>query len=236
MRSNRQTARRPTSRPLPRPGSSATQHRPNPGHRSSPPRRVAQHVLAFHRPGISGHRHHRYAGQQTGHHTDDGVERGRGPQRDGRHACELSGNGARSSSQLRPADRLARRRSAPRRDHRTGRRAMAGDGSRFTHSNDHFGIRVRSGKLSAMFDNPWDPRTRTDLTANERVALHFMSDCMHGDDLSLVDRYVAEGYIQHTPGIGQGREACATTCTRSRGSGRGGASGGRSNCSPAATS
>jgi predicted SnoaL-like aldol condensation-catalyzing enzyme len=57
-----------------------------------------------------------------------------------------------------------------------------------------------------MFDNPWDPRLRTDLTDNERVALHFMSDCMHGDDLSLVDRYVAEGYIQHTPGIGQGRE------------------------------
>ena len=57
-----------------------------------------------------------------------------------------------------------------------------------------------------MFDNPWDPRQRNDLTANENVLLHFMSDCMHGDDLSLVDRYVATGYIQHTPGIGQGRE------------------------------
>ena len=57
-----------------------------------------------------------------------------------------------------------------------------------------------------MFDNPWDPRQRTDLTENERVVLHFMGDCMHGDDPSLVDRYVAEGYIQHTPGIGQGRE------------------------------
>ncbi len=57
-----------------------------------------------------------------------------------------------------------------------------------------------------MFDNPWDPRLRSDLTANEKAVLHFMSDCMHGDDLSLVDRYVADGYIQHTPGIGQGRE------------------------------
>ncbi|MEY2580386.1 MAG: hypothetical protein QOE09_235 [Ilumatobacteraceae bacterium] len=57
-----------------------------------------------------------------------------------------------------------------------------------------------------MFDNPWDPRQRNDLSENERVVLHFMSDCMHGDDLSLVDRYVAEDYIQHTPGIGQGRE------------------------------
>ena len=36
--------------------------------------------------------------------------------------------------------------------------------------------------------------------------LHFMSDCMHGHDMSLVERYVAEDYIQHTPGIGQGRE------------------------------
>ena len=87
-----------------------------------------------------------------------------------------------------------------------------------------------------MFDNPWDPRLRNDLTDNERVVLHFMSDCMHGDDLSLVDRYVAEGYIQHTPGIGQGREGFVTTCTRWRGSVRGDASGDRSNCSPAATS
>ena len=67
-------------------------------------------------------------------------------------------------------------------------------------------VTVALGNSPTMFDNPWDPRQRTDLTANERVMLHFMSDCMHGDDLSLVDRYVAEGYIQHTPGIGQGRE------------------------------
>jgi predicted SnoaL-like aldol condensation-catalyzing enzyme len=32
-----------------------------------------------------------------------------------------------------------------------------------------------------------------------------MRDCMHGDDLSLIDTMVAEDYIQHTPGIGQGR-------------------------------
>lgn len=54
--------------------------------------------------------------------------------------------------------------------------------------------------------NPWDPWTRTDLSANERTLLVFMRDCMHGDDLSLIDRMVAEDYIQHTPGIGQGRE------------------------------
>ena len=56
------------------------------------------------------------------------------------------------------------------------------------------------------YPNPYDPRRRDDLSPNERALLHFMSDCMHGDDLSLVDRYVAEDYIQHTPGIGQGRE------------------------------
>ena len=70
---------------------------------------------------------------------------------------------------------------------------------------------VALGNSPTMFDNPWDPRLRSDLTDNERVVLHFMGDCMHGDDLSLVDRYVAEGYIQHTPGIGQGREGFATT-------------------------
>ncbi len=87
-----------------------------------------------------------------------------------------------------------------------------------------------------MFDNPWDPRQRTDLTDNERVVLHFMSDCMHGDDLSLVDRYVAEGYIQHTPGIGQGREGLRRYLARSPGSDRAATSGDRSTCSPAATS
>lgn len=43
--------------------------------------------------------------------------------------------------------------------------------------------------------NPFDPRLRDDLGANERTLLHFMSDCMHGHDMSLVDRYVAEDYI-----------------------------------------
>jgi predicted SnoaL-like aldol condensation-catalyzing enzyme len=59
--------------------------------------------------------------------------------------------------------------------------------------------------MTSVFENPWDPRHRADLSPNERVVLHFMTDCMHGDDLSLVDRYVAHDYIQHTPGIGQGR-------------------------------
>lgn len=53
--------------------------------------------------------------------------------------------------------------------------------------------------------NPYDPRTRNDLTANEKTLLRFMDDCMHGDDLSLLNTLVAEDYIQHTPGIGQGR-------------------------------
>lgn len=57
-----------------------------------------------------------------------------------------------------------------------------------------------------MEPNPWDPWARQDLTENERTVLTFMRDCMHGDDLSLIDTLVAEDYIQHTPGIGQGRE------------------------------
>lgn len=54
--------------------------------------------------------------------------------------------------------------------------------------------------------NPYDPWARDDLSANERTLLIFMRDCMHGDDLSLIDTLVAKDYIQHTPGIGQGRE------------------------------
>lgn len=57
-----------------------------------------------------------------------------------------------------------------------------------------------------MEPNPWDPSARDDLSPNERTLLRFMRDCMHGDDLSLIDTLVAEDYIQHTPGIGQGRE------------------------------
>lgn len=57
-----------------------------------------------------------------------------------------------------------------------------------------------------MEHNPFDPRSRDDLTRNEKTLLLFMSECMHGEDLSLIDTLVAEDYIQHTPGIGQGRE------------------------------
>jgi predicted SnoaL-like aldol condensation-catalyzing enzyme len=57
-----------------------------------------------------------------------------------------------------------------------------------------------------MIANPYDPWARNDLSANEKTLLVFMRDCMHGDDLSLIDTLVAEEYVQHTPGIGQGRE------------------------------
>jgi predicted SnoaL-like aldol condensation-catalyzing enzyme len=57
-----------------------------------------------------------------------------------------------------------------------------------------------------MVPNPHDPRQRTDLTDNEKVVLHFTGDCLHGDDVSLVDRYIADGYVQHTHGVGQGKQ------------------------------
>ena len=57
-----------------------------------------------------------------------------------------------------------------------------------------------------MYKNPYDPRKREDLTENERRVLHFMEECLHGDNDDLIDLYVAEDYIQHTPGIGQGRD------------------------------
>jgi len=57
-----------------------------------------------------------------------------------------------------------------------------------------------------MHPNPNDPSKRTDLTANEKLVLEFTGKCIHGGDDSLIDRYVAPDYVQHTHGIGQGRE------------------------------
>jgi predicted SnoaL-like aldol condensation-catalyzing enzyme len=54
--------------------------------------------------------------------------------------------------------------------------------------------------------NPYDPRSRTDLTPHEQAVLRFTTDCIHGGDESLIERYIPEDYIQHTHGIGQGRE------------------------------
>ncbi len=56
-----------------------------------------------------------------------------------------------------------------------------------------------------MIDNVYDPRKRSDLTENEKRTMRFMTECLHGDNVALIDEYVAEDYIQHTPGIGQGR-------------------------------
>jgi predicted SnoaL-like aldol condensation-catalyzing enzyme len=36
--------------------------------------------------------------------------------------------------------------------------------------------------------------------------LEFTGKVLHGDDLDLIDRVVSPDHIQHTPGIGQGRE------------------------------
>lgn len=59
---------------------------------------------------------------------------------------------------------------------------------------------------SAMLPNPYDPWKRTDLTANEKAVLEFTGNCIHGEDLSLIDKLMAPTYIQHTHGIGQGHE------------------------------
>ena len=61
-----------------------------------------------------------------------------------------------------------------------------------------------------MHPNPYDPRKRTALTDNEKTVLRFMDEVMHGDNLDLLDELVAEDYIQHTPGIGQGRAGVRT--------------------------
>jgi predicted SnoaL-like aldol condensation-catalyzing enzyme len=57
-----------------------------------------------------------------------------------------------------------------------------------------------------MHPNPNDPFKRNDLSPNEMLILEFTDRCIHGADESLIDRWVAPDYIQHTHGIGQGRE------------------------------
>jgi predicted SnoaL-like aldol condensation-catalyzing enzyme len=57
-----------------------------------------------------------------------------------------------------------------------------------------------------MDKNPYDPLERKNLSENERRLLQFMRECIHGDNEDLIDLYVSEDYIQHTPGIGQGRD------------------------------
>jgi predicted SnoaL-like aldol condensation-catalyzing enzyme len=54
--------------------------------------------------------------------------------------------------------------------------------------------------------NPYDPLKRTDLSANERLVLEFTGRCIHGGDESLIETMVSPDYVQHTEGIGQGRE------------------------------
>lgn len=55
-------------------------------------------------------------------------------------------------------------------------------------------------------ENPYDPWKRTDLTKREKIVLKFMDECLHGENMDLIDKYIAEDYIQHTPNCGQGRE------------------------------
>lgn len=57
-----------------------------------------------------------------------------------------------------------------------------------------------------MHPNPYDPWKRSDLTRNERVVLEITDKLLHGDDLSLIEKYISPNYVQHTAGIGQGRE------------------------------
>ena len=44
------------------------------------------------------------------------------------------------------------------------------------------------------------------LSLRKKRALAFMENVLHGDNLAFLDTHVREDYIQHTPGIGQGRD------------------------------
>lgn len=44
------------------------------------------------------------------------------------------------------------------------------------------------------------------LSKRKRKVLEFMEGVLHGDRMDMLETYVAADYIQHTPGVGQGRE------------------------------
>jgi predicted SnoaL-like aldol condensation-catalyzing enzyme len=52
----------------------------------------------------------------------------------------------------------------------------------------------------------YDPLKRTDLSRRERALLQFTAEVVHGSNTSLIDTLVAADYMQHTHGVGQGRE------------------------------
>lgn len=54
--------------------------------------------------------------------------------------------------------------------------------------------------------NPYDPLKRKDLSRREQILLQFTAEVVHGTNTSLIDTLVAADYMQHTHGVGQGRE------------------------------
>jgi predicted SnoaL-like aldol condensation-catalyzing enzyme len=54
--------------------------------------------------------------------------------------------------------------------------------------------------------NPYDPLKRTDLSRREQILLQFTAEVVHGTNTALIDTLVAPDYMQHTHGVGQGRE------------------------------
>lgn len=57
-----------------------------------------------------------------------------------------------------------------------------------------------------MLPNPYDPWLRTDLTPREKIVLRFTNEVLHGDNDALINELVSPDYVQHTHGIGQGRQ------------------------------
>lgn len=54
--------------------------------------------------------------------------------------------------------------------------------------------------------NPYDPLKRKNLSRREQILLQFTAEVVHGTNTSLIDTLVAADYMQHTHGVGQGRE------------------------------
>jgi predicted SnoaL-like aldol condensation-catalyzing enzyme len=54
--------------------------------------------------------------------------------------------------------------------------------------------------------NPYDPLKRDNLSRREQILLKFTAEVVHGSNTSLIDTLVAPDYMQHTHGVGQGRE------------------------------
>ena len=71
-------------------------------------------------------------------------------------------------------------------------------------------VPVEAAKDQAKLLTSPDPK----LAANKRLVYDFWREILEGGHLELIDKYMAESYIQHNPAVGTGRAAFVELFTK----------------------